>query len=424
MLRKSLPFVIVLILLLGRVPRLLAAAANNMASWVLVREWQLVGRKLELLRCEERLESSAAALYAMAALCWDPSNERALVNAGRVAWLEGDCLKARLNWERALLTMPEDQPTAFWLYWASGAPAGEEGLPAEALAWYACSAGQRAEQAGDDTAAVEWYELSMATAPSQMPVERLMAFYMRDGCEECMLNVLRRLADSTPADVSAHWWAVAEIASLTQDWDRAAAAYQEASALSTAPNDYVYLIRAGSAWRQAGNWAAGSQAYQSAIQRRPDLISPYIGLGHIAGEQGHYEAALYWYRKADSVDPGSAWPEYWQGLLYWQRHDCETAIGFLEEAMEEVFNDPTGDAASRYYLARCLYERGQEHRARVLLQEAINCHPGRPADWIVVLGDWAVRSVDLDRACSLYVEAQERSPDSETARQRIEQYCR
>jgi len=419
--RELLPFIFVLLLLLPRVPCLLAVGANNLAAQAVIPEWKKVSRELGLLRCKERLESSAAAQYTAAALRWHRDYERALVNQGKVAWLEGDCPGAQANWEQALWIVPEDATTAFWLFWASGADPDRlpESLPAAALAEYAYKAGLRAEKAKVEDAAVAWYGLSLDLSPSREVADRLTRLYRQEERLEEAVAAWQRVATNLSWEDPDHWWALGQMAELKQDWAAAADDYRQAAQLESDPHDS--LIRQGLMFQNQREMAAAERAYQQALEARPDLIDSYMRLGHLARMQKNYGTALMWYRQVDAVQPTVAEPQHFQGLVFFEQRDFATARQYFEVASHRNPNS----AGSFYYLALCMYEMGDKAQAINTMAQAIEVYlavdyyAGQPWDWAVTLGDWFAEGGDILRAKAVYQQALDWRPGNEDIQRRM-----
>ena len=129
--------------------------------------------------------------------------------------------------------------------------------------------------------------------------------------------------------------------------------------------------------------------------------------------------ALSWYQKAEEIDPASAWPEYWQALAYIEQNNCQTAVPLLLEAMKQTFNDQTGDAATRYHLANCLYVQGQKDEAKQILEQAVALKAW--TGWLELLGDWNLEVGNTVEACALYRRALDVEPENQGARAKLKQ---
>lgn len=413
--RVGLLFLLALALLLARAPHLLATGANNLAARALVSEWQEVSQQVDLPRCEKQLEHSMAARYAMTALHWNPRYGRALVNQGRVAWLEGRCSEAWTGWEQALQATPTDQVTAFWLFWASGADTDElpNNLSAGMLVQAAYGAGWRAETAGAESAAVAWYELSLDLNPTRETADRLARLYQQEDQLEEAIAAWQRVASALPRESPDHWWALGQAAELAQEWERAAWAYGQG--IEVAEESYDFWIQQGVAFERLQQWKNATKAYHQALLARPDLAGAYLGLGHVHRKQQNYVEALDWYRRAEAAAPGQFGPVYHQGLTYYFLESNTKAQSYLERAL--AIN--TDHAKSNYYLSQTLYSSGDIEQAVVFMTQAVASYKGQPWQWAVQLGDWHLELGDREGAMAAYQQALEWRPGEEKIERRL-----
>jgi len=419
--KRAFLFFFALALLLARVPHLLAAGANNLAAWALASEWKEVSQQVGFPRCGRRLESPDAARYTAAALRWDPGYGRALVNQGRVAWLEGECSEARANWEQALLAAPGDQVAAFWLFWASGTDTDRlpEGLSPEALAQAAYGAGQYAETAGAEGTAAAWYELSQDMGPSREAANRLARLYQREERLEEAIAVWQRLAAARPQECPDHWWALGQAAELAQEWEQASWAYGRGVEVTSevAEDPYDFWMRQGVAFERLQRREEAEAAYRQAQAVRPDVPWPYLSLGHLRRKQEDYAGALAWYRQAETVAPEHLAPAYYQGMMYYLLEDYVEARVYLERTLV-VNPDHIG---SNYYLAQALHQLRERDQAVTFLAQAVALHTGKPWRWVVQLGNWRLELGDREGAMAAYQQALEWRPGESEVERRIEE---
>ena len=105
-----------------------------------------------------------------------------------------------------------------------------------------------------------------------------------------------------------------------------------------------------------------------AVQVRPDLIYPYLGLGHVQLRQANYAAALSWYERADRAQLGSHWPAHFAGQVYFDTGDLAAAL----ERFLQAERESPGMIWNQYYLARTLDAMGQAPEALVYVDGKIS----------------------------------------------------
>lgn len=372
--------IVVPLLLLARLPSLLAVGANNLAAMALLPEWESVSQEVGFPRCEPRLEPSAAEPYLAQALKWDPDNQRALVNLGRVAWLNGDCSIAQTSWEQALQVAPGDEIAAFWLFWMAGAKTQKlpGTLTAERMAEYAY---YRSRRAGPGAAQLAWLQLSLDLNPARDAAHRLAKLHQQGGRPQEAVSTWQRLAAALPEDHPDHWWALGQAAELESDWARAAWAYRQG--VEVAEDAYLLWMQQAATLERLDRWDDAEGAYRQAVVARPELAEPYLKLGHLRARQGDYEGALAWYTEAQAVDP---------------RH-----------------------AGSNYYLAQTLYHLGGTEQAEIYLEQAVKQDAAKKHwEWVAQLGDWRLALGDREGALAAYRQAQTWKPGEAEIQERIE----
>lgn len=418
MARRLLVFIVLPILLLARVPLLLIAGVNNMTARALIPEWRSVSREVEL-RCEERLEVCGVGRYLSLVPRWNSVSQQVLLNRGRVAWVEGDCAEAQLNWEQTCDQEPLGQGAlfCFWLFLATQGEIG--GVPgdigAERLARYAYEDGRWAEQAGAEERAVSSYELSFELSPNGRAASKLAYLYRQESRLEEAVAVWQRLAAALPLGDSVHWWALGQAAEVVQEWEQAAWAYGRG--IEVAEEPYDFWMRKAEALRRLQRWEEAEQAHGRAMVERPDLPASYLSLGHLRRGLEDYEGARAWYLRAQVVAPKNVNPLYFLGLTCYLQGQYDQARAWLEAALRVA----PEHVESTYQLALTLYQLGEVTQAKDLLTRALDLHTGQPWQWAVQLGDWRLALGDREGALAAYRQALEWRPGEATIEGRIEQ---
>jgi tetratricopeptide (TPR) repeat protein len=403
-------------LLLMRGPRMLATVANNRAALALVQEWQGVVPSQGLPRCETRLKTSVAERYLVPAMIWGADSRSTLLNRGRMAWIEGRCAEAQVIWEQVMRSSPSDPVLAFWLFWlGGGAPEMlPEAVGAEQLARYADSSGWEAEREGAIDAAISWLELSLSLEPTRGVAGRLATLYQNTGRPRDADAVLRRLVEELEPEDADYWWAVGRVAELDRQWGMAAQAYGQGAELAGAP--YEFRLGEATALEKLEDWDAAETAYRAALKARPDLMWPYLRLGHLRRRAGDSEGALARYRQAEVADPDSTLPWFYAGVLFFDQGAVSEAQAYFGKALEI----DSSHVDSVYYLSQSLYRRGQAEEAVHLLAQAVAMQGGQRWRWAVELGDWRLALGDREGALAAYHRGLEWNPGDSSIQKRLE----
>ncbi len=299
---KKLTLTVVLIVLLALHGRSLAAAAfHNGAALLLRPHWQTAAGDAGLPACGGETAPLPVGNWLRRALDLNPQDERAWLLRGRANWLAGRCEEAVRDWERALSLAPHDR--AAWVLYLA---AGGDGLHpdpavAEGAAAYFQFLGDRSQSAERWEEAQRWYALAFSTFPDRTVAGKLEALYLRLEQKDAAVGVWEELATHLPASDPDRWWALGRAAELSENWERAALFYGEGARRS--PTPYDFRMREGAAWERLKEWARAEAAYRRAVEARPDLLWPYLSVGHIRRVQKDYDSALAWYQKAEALAP-------------------------------------------------------------------------------------------------------------------------
>lgn len=359
------------------------------------------------------------AVHSYNALQVNSQNVRALVNAGRFAWMSGRCDLARTKWEVAVKSQPSDVTVWFYLGLAEYAT-GDKELAVQSFrnagaGSHLLSLGSRAIREGQSRQALKWFDLAAATRPDLQSISYLAGQYVRLGQPSDAEAAWRRLAALTSPDSPDHWRAVGEAAYLSGEWGAAADAYQRGAALARDP--YGFLLSQGQALERMGDLSLAAEVYKSAVSTHPTEIWAYVSLGDLERQQQHYSAALAWLRKAEAIDPASATPKFYLGKTYLEERCYDEAEYYLLAAWSLA----PQDRYAPYFLAQSKHEQGDVSTAIAYLNQALTLDNGVRWDWHILLGDWYVETGDKGNAITAYRKALSLNPNSTDAIRKLEQ---
>lgn len=377
----------VLVLLQGNA--LLSAWANNLGSLALLTEWQAVAEDPVPPRCQERVANPGGTSLVEESLALNPENQRAWLNVGRMEWLQGQCEAAIRAWRQAVELEPHDAIARLNLTLAvHSIDHSDDNISTYGdigIASYCYGKGLQLQQAELIDNAITWYELSMRIAPTRPATEALVEYYLGHQQTANAISAWQQLADATPEDDSDHWWALAQAADLSGDWDTALEAYERGTQVERAP------------------------------------FSFYMEMGHLQQKRGQYEAALNWYQRASEADPKSAVPAHGQGILYWELKDYARAQEIFLKARAQNPKNPF----TWQYLSLCAHELGnlpeaieRLEQAIVLCSEELTCSK-EPRQWVLMLGDWYLEAGRCEDAVGVYEQALAWQPSEQTLIERL-----
>jgi len=365
-------------------------------------------------RCRKRAELPGVESWARTASYLVPRNERVWFVRGKIAWLQGECEKAKAFWEKACQLYPADQIAWLWYFFSlNGTEIRISPKKAEGVINYLYSTGDRAKGLERVEEALEWYELAFSIVPERKGATRLASLYTRLGQKDKVIDAWRKVAERVPDADPDHWWAAGWVAELSGDWEQAAFAYGRGAELAEEP--YEFLLRQGRAYARLKEWGRAEEVYRKAVGVRPDLFRPYLSVGHMRRNQKDYEGALEWYRQAEALAPNRLEPKYYLGYAHYLLRDYDKARVYFLRALGIDPKHPW----STYFLAQCLYRLGERDEAIGWLRLAIERHPRQPWRWAVQLGDWLLEAGDKDGALESYKQALEWKPGDETILQKI-----
>lgn len=172
------------------------------------------------------------------------------------------------------------------------------------------------------------------------------------------------------------------------------------------PGDVEVLCDLGEAYLRTLNYRGCEAAYREAIERKPDHVRAYVGMGLVLQEKGMYDDALQFLSKAEKLDPEDPSVLATLGQIHLKKGTTtgawDTADSYLRRAVEK---DPTlGDAWVG--LGNILLMRGKPKEALEPLTRAIQVSPGHMA--ALNLLERALRRsgriADADRTAKVFKE--------------------
>jgi len=401
---------------LVRDARLSSAWYNNLGSLALSQEWPAVSEAPSVPSCQRWAQGPASAAPVARALRLDPLNARARFNAGRVAWLSGDCEMAleawsnsspadvigRLEWANSLYALGREEE-AVALYRRTNGAAGH-------FRWR----GEQAEATLGSSVAREWYELSMAISPTLLTADYLAKLYVESQDAGAAWRVWQGIVEATGEKEPDHWWALGQSAELREEWRAAAVAYERGAKEGSAPCSF--LERQAASLQRLEEWAGAEDLYLRALTLCPNEEWPYIQLGNVRRRQGDDAGALLWYRQAEARWPQLVRPKHTIGLSLYEQGDYEQAKAYFRRALAI---EPC-HVASMYYLAWCFFRSEDMEQAVVTLANAIELHGAKPWRWAVTLGDWQRERGAWEEAVTAYQQALSWRPGETTIQRRLE----
>ena len=396
--------------------RLSSVWYNNLGSLALSQEWPVVSESPSTPRCQLWAQGPAGAAPVARALCLDPLNTRARFNAGRVAWMSGDCEMALDAWSNS---SPADVIAR--LEWANGLYALGRKEEATALyrqmngaAGYFRWRGEQAEATPGSSEAREWYELSMAISPTLLTAHCLAQLHVESRDADAAWRVWREVVEATGEMEPDHWWALGQSAELREEWGGAAVAYGRGAEEGGDPCSF--LERQAASLQRLEEWAGAEDVYRRALTLCPDGEWPYLQLGNLRRRQGDDAGALLWYRQADARWPHDVYPKHAIGLSLYNQGDYAQAKAYFRRALAI---EPC-HAASMYYLGWCFYRTEDIEQAVATLANAIELHGALPWRWAVTLGDWQRERGAWEEAVTAYQQALAWRPGESTIQRRLE----
>jgi tetratricopeptide (TPR) repeat protein len=186
---------------------------------------------------------------------------------------------------------------------------------------------------------------------------------------ECFERALQ-LHASYPETVPNAWNNLGILSARERNFD--AAIEQFRRALEIDPEQSIALQNLGSAYRQKKDWAAAKQALERSLALNPEDAEANYSLGMVYAQQEDTERAYAYLQKA--IAARSGYPEALNnlGILYLRTQRADEAIRTFEDCIRVA---PDYDQAY-LNLARVYAIRGEREKAKVILGELLEKHPG------------------------------------------------
>jgi tetratricopeptide (TPR) repeat protein len=354
---------------------------RNLAAVGLVSAWDLQRARGFEQVCQPAGRFPDIEGYLRAFLARMPTNSRVRTHLARIQWLQGDCEDAVQTWKESAAA--HDLPAAFELFRIGDYDALPAGVRVQ-LADYAYARATDPRRNVDPQTMAAWLKRAFELVPQHRSATLLARMFRNAGDTPSLARLWQTMAERLPTTHADHWWAVAESASLDQQWAAAALAFTQGARLAVDPYDFV--LRAGAAWVQVQAWPQAVAAYDQARQAHPDYVWPYLGLGSVYQGQKLYQEALSWYSQAKDLAPTDPAPDYYLGLTYYSMGSLTQARQSFEASLK---SDPAYQV-SMYGLAQIAHDEGNAELADQWMMEALD-HALRSewlSDWWLKLGDW------------------------------------
>ncbi len=365
-------------------PSVWARAQLNLFMRDLTRVWTadtLIPSQDACPPADEAMTERMAARLARAAEA-DPN---ILLHQGELACVQGHRAQARTLWESGAEEVPPDPITSLFAAIAAFPDRQIIASPYQkAMGQYGSGRGRREERQEDIPTAIDWYEFSLAYAPSGATAGKLAALYRQLGRDASVEEVWQRLQSSFSSESAEYWWALGQMAEQQKDWEAAASAYQKAAALAAGEDAFKYFLREGLMWLRARDFEKAAAAYQQAIGQKPDKVDGYLGMGHVFRYQKQYARAVPWYEKAIEAAPNHYAAYYYLGTMAREQGDYEQAVAYFDKALAR---NPR-HADSFYQKALALDAMGKREAALKILDEAIGLTKKPPPSWLELQDNW------------------------------------
>lgn len=143
-----------------------------------------------------------------------------------------------------------------------------------------------------------------------------------------------------------------------QDYEKAAAAYQEAIGLSS--NNWAYYFNLGLTYKKLNRLSEAREAFNKAVELNPESFSANKELGELLAREEQYEAAAGYYRKAAKLSPNDPDAHYNLGACLVNLGQGEEALAHFQKTIELK-----PDYAEAYFQLGSIYI-GQNKKAEAI----------------------------------------------------------
>jgi tetratricopeptide (TPR) repeat protein len=371
----------------------------------------------DLLRTEGRIDEAIAALEPAAKSGSNEDRARALTVLGRCLMLKGDTGRARALLKEAVERAPASVNT--WVAAAYAfldskdqtdvARALEHGIRVSKLAPEA-ALGQRLlgrihERRGARADAIAAYRQALVLEPSSAAArERLLRLSLEDEDFKTAHQQSEALLSLAPTDPQNQFMAGLVEARMGHP-DPAREHYRRAAELKNGhyPEAWFNL---GKVESDADNAALAIEAYQRAIEEKPDYAAAWNNLGRSELDHGDSEAAQTAFEKAIALAPEYALAWHNLGRLHYREQRFSEAAAAYEKA---AALEP-GDRSLELKLAIALRKAGNEGRAVETYRHMLAQHPRYVTAWFNLGVALAAAGKDAE-ARAAYEKALELEPD-------------
>ncbi len=113
--------------------------------------------------------------------------------------------------------------------------------------------------------------------------------------------------------------------------------YTEAeAALRLDPNSLDAQRAMGYAQESVGDYESAIESYKNALKINPNLIIIYlrIGLNYRALDPPDYQNAIFYFSRANAIDPSNIEPYLYLSRTHYQNDELGTAVQYLEQALD------------------------------------------------------------------------------------------
>ena len=410
-----------MVLIVAQGANITSVLFGNLASRLLIKEWQTAGASLTPFQCRQYLPHPTAGPLLREALRWNHLNGRALLGIGRVIWLSGDCAAAQVTWEKALSLAPHDAIAALLIADAQFT----RGEVDPALTFFRdmkysglfYGLGQQAETTRHRQEAVRWYEIGFSIAPTRKYAQPLSAIYLNVTNEPEKATALwAELQRATALSDPDHWFAAGQAAEIQHDFSTALHAYENGLQLARDPCEtFVFSSQAALNADHLGDLGEARSLYEKALEAQPRLISSYLALSQLELSQEQSETALAWLERAREIDPESELPDYYEGVIHWQRGAKEQALSAFQRAYSRNPKNPLPS----YYLALYAYDQHNLQQAIAHLQDALSNYGGMMIGWLNLLTDWYMEAGKCQEALATYMRVLEWEPENHLIQEKL-----